>query len=635
MFISYPLYHAVNPPTAYAFVVSKIASQAVKQAAKVPIRDITKDIAFEMAMQAIAQNYSAGSQYKFDENYLGYCVTEVKSDGSCSQLMQIKKDLTTDDMQKIDKQVDVELEKTINGGKGFSKWQKFLDWILPVWATSFGATAVTMALDPNARSLFNEVGYNTLVSLGIIKEVETTTPKTPEELESEPDLPVGNDDTPDKETSTQTRTAFSKNGLVAVNDLNYTMKNMLIKSTYSADRPVDFLEYRLNVNTISGSTLITKNIAEFREDFYGKGIEMSVSLNGQTLITIPATVSSGKSVYSYGQAQPQIQEALLKSPKSIYVRMPYERNSFLYTDIFFITQQNEVLIFQQKATTTINIDMPISAISTTYATNTSGNHTMTTTVYNNAKIYTSILPPVYEELEQLEMQGEPVSLPQSTTPTPYEDADGNMAFIPADSITFEEETTGDRVERIPNLTDDGYTWQKEDGTIVPEENVQVPPDWEPNINTTPEGVPQITPDPKPNNPNPEPIPITPTVPTNPDPDIPPQNPPPPIETTEPVFPEGENCQEGLKFPRLSPFLSAMENNFPLSIPFDIRNAFNAAFGEIGDKKPEWTFKLRDAEFKIAPPAFFDTFKPFTDSLLRFIFSIGMIYAIMRIMKGMN
>lgn len=636
MIFVYPLYYAANPPEAYAAVASKVAGQAAKQIAK----EVIQDQAITMAANyALMEAMEIADKYQTKEGYKAVCPNGGKT---CDKPIQVKTNLTDSDKQAIKGQAGIELDKAITGGKGMTKWQKFMDWFLPVWLTTFAATAITYAIDPEARSLFNEVGYNALVALGFIIPITTKEPVPVSTSEPEIDGEGNYKDSagfnqpllqnnlsrpPGTSTGVQTSQSFSP---------SLTMQNTLIVQTISGlngDLNRVWVENQVGYKIFGFNN---GNIYVGSGDALGTNVTAVMQLNGQTLFDgVPQTRTTGDvSISILGtDIYP-----LLKKTRAIMYRTPYEINGFWYTDILFQTPEGAIDLQVKSDRYTPRLTSQYK-IATAYVSDTA--FTIKTVTYKNQEPFKRIMPSSYEEFEQ-----EGNTIPKGN----YEDENGNVALIPPAAIDFEEEGTGERVYRVPASTGEGYTFEKADGTPVPEENVQVPPNWQPNVQPSPtpipnpggnpdpypQGTPTVTPSPTPSNPAPEPIPLTPTpTPTpNPDPNTPPTDPNAP-PAKEPVFPEGESCEEGLKFPRLSPFLSAMENNFPLSIPFDIRNAFNAAFGEIGDKKPEWTFKLRDAEFKIAPPAFFDTFKPFTDSLLRFIFSIGMIYAIMRIMKGMN
>lgn len=114
---------------------------------------------------------------------------------------------------------------------------------------------------------------------------------------------------------------------------------------------------------------------------------------------------------------------------------------------------------------------------------------------------------------------------------------------------------------------------------------------------------------------------------------------PPVGTEIPPvdFPEGETCSATLKLPKFTLLFNTLSTSFPFSIPWDLKSGFDAIFLEMGKDKPKFSYKFNfngsQKEWKIELPAYFDTWKPFTDSMLIFVFDVGIIYGIYRLMQG--
>lgn len=199
---------------------------------------------------------------------------------------------------------------------------------------------------------------------------------------------------------------------------------------------------------------------------------------------------------------------------------------------------------------------------------------------------------------------------------------GTPIKVPAPgSIPFEEVGTGEQL--IP--------FKKPDGTIgfktrtgvevLDPDKVEVK---DPVITDNPDGSKTVKKQPTGEVPNPSP---------NEDGKIPPKtdtDPPP----TDPET--GESC-ERLKRPDFKPLSSAITTSFPFSIPWDLHRAFSSAFSEIGDSRPEFSYKFdfngKSYDWKISMPQFFDSWMPFVRGLLLLGFDIGLVYAIYRFTRG--
>lgn len=608
---------------AEAAVVSKVASAAAKKVAKVPIKELTKDIAFDMAAQAIGQQFNEKLTFKFEEGYEGYCMTEIKPDGSCGRVVQVKKNLTVHELDRIDKQVETEMDKAITGGKGFPKWQKFLDWFLPIWLVSAGVTAITYAFDSDVKSLFNEIGYNTLVSLGLIKPLHSPVEFTPIKHDSpEYDIPFKPGD----------------NLPPSILPLDVSFVDLIMKTQvfYFNERNsgwTDWFSYYVTLDGVSYEMMKLKSgEILFNYEMYGDIRNIAVKVNGNV-------IKSGKpgEVYNSLQGlafQSQLDTNWYNRLSTVNVRTPYKVGSSYYTDVLVTTKDGNILEFQAE-----HEKYPQGNLTRfqTYYYDSDRVSDVSSKVITNQIPNKLILVPAFEEVQE--------EIPEVVTK--YE-KDKNIAIVPPAAVPLREVGTGETVIRNPSKTPGGEnTYQKPDGTIVPEDNIEVgdpvvtpskPGQTDPGGKPIPEGTPVVTPTPTPSVPTPAPIPVVPTpTPTNPaDPDAPTVPPTDPPGTGEP-FPPEETCDAKLNFPRYIPFMNTLSNAFPFSIPWDIQRALNAAFGEIGSERPgfDYTFNFNGQEktWRIEVPKFFDSWKPFTDGLLLLVFDVGIMFGIYRFMKG--
>lgn len=194
---------------------------------------------------------------------------------------------------------------------------------------------------------------------------------------------------------------------------------------------------------------------------------------------------------------------------------------------------------------------------------------------------------------------------------------------------FPMEETGTGITVYPYTKPDGTTGFKTapDATTgisrdVQDDNVTVK---DPVVIKNPDGTTTVKKAPTLENPNPHP---------SEDGVLPPAKDPnaPPVE-----FPEGESCSDSLKLPKILPLFHSLSTSFPFSIPWDLKSGFDAVFSEMGKEKPEFSYKFEfngsQKEWKLSFPSYFDTWKPFTDSMLIFVFDVGLVYAIYRLMQG--
>lgn len=619
----------------YHQVEAAVSSKAATLTAKKIVKEVIQEAAVNQAANlAVMEAMEIADKYQAKAGYKIVC---PGGGSTCDKPVQVKETLTSADKTAIKSQAEIELDKLITpDGKGFSRWQKFLDWFLPIWAVTFAITALTYAIDGEFRALLNEAGYNALVALGIITPL-TGSP----EMVDETDVP---------ETTTDNKYTDS-GGIVKAADVysnDYynigTASMQRLKNVYNKpfQNVVVDVQYRLSEGSSVPAFGFDASSGSAAEMFgYSQGI-VTVGTNqvqGTTGVTAVinidgVTVFNGTPYYSSGEysvqqsVAPEINTFIGKRIKSIQHRSPYEMNGFYYTDTLYKTVSGNIMEVQVKSPNNI-VPKPNQHSMNITIQNATGTTYVDAKVYYGITPYKKLLVPTYEETGTDPMAD-----------SSYISEDGErIALVPPTAITYQDETTGETVERKPNATGDGLVFEKPDGTIVPEENV-VPND-PPEVVKDPQGVPTVTPSPSPSNPAPEPVPLTPgqTV-TEPTPD---GNPPPgssPPGTEEPPlepFPEGESCQEKLKFPIFSPLKEQLQTSFPFSIPWDIERAAQAAFGGISDEKPEFKVSIPvisdKQEITITTPKFMDEWKSFTDSLLLITFDILLMFGLYRFVKG--
>lgn len=632
-----PIHNAMYPQYADAAVASKAATLAAKQA----LKEVVKDAAVESVTNfALMEAMDIVNKYESKPGYKAVC---LEGGSNCSKPVQIKEMLTETDKANIAKQADTELEKLITpDGKGFTKFQKFLDWFAPVWLVSFGATALTYALDGDVRDLINEAAYNSLVSLGLVSPLTSLTEANPlgdydfitptkdgNTLDADGNITAVTKIWGGSEKSTggwATAPYGSKSDHVhagsAVIDGKITnLKIFMYNNTW-----FDIYKTPTNFYVRIPTNYFVNNLPDPKLSIKYKNVLVHENLTGTTngsYYDIQIPISSPISID-------------FEKVRSVRNRLPYKIGDTYYTDALMYTPAGDKIEFQYSSKSLIYKDTGTQGGFNIY-TDTSNawqNVSAISTVHANSSWKKKIMVPTYEEVTTSGI--DPMAY------SSYEDGTGKVAVLPPSAMTYQEETTGEQVYKVPNATGDGSTFEKTDGTPVPEDSVVTGP--APVVTKNPEGVPQYTPTPTPSSPTPSPQPLTPSptpsTPQEPHPgtETPPtNNPPPPVETTEPYFPEGENCSEGLKIPKFLPLLNTISETFPFSIPFDLYGGFEALFINMGKERPEFKFEFdvmgKQQSWDIALPPMFDEWKKFTDSLLIFLFDIGIIWAIFRFTGG--
>lgn len=608
------------PQNANAAIATKVATAGAKKAVKEIIKDGAVDVAINFALDEafrIAAEYE--SKYDVDQGYKAVCAVPVNLYGECDKPVQVKAEINDTDKTNIGNQADTELEKLITNGKGLTRWQKFLDWFFPIWLISFGATAITYALDEDVRSLFNEAGYNALVALGLIKPVTDVSAPIPIA-----DVTTENTATEDIKTPDYDGYKWGYGTPITSHDQsisNVIISGLVSETKYVPDSNTPIIEYwGFNVSGKRFFDIGLGNLSIYTTSIPNL-LEVTVAENG----VIQKTFTNSDFVVLSGQKR--IIDSMFnfaeKNLNSIKTRFPYIFDGFVYTDILYNTVDGNKTHVQIKSTNenissitgSLNIHSDyLGAVPTT----------MYTTIYKNKPLYNKILPPIYEDI-QTEFD--------IIKNSPFKNENNDIAMVPPSALPYTQISTGTQLEPKPNADGETIDFVTPDGTIVPEDDITI---GDPIVSESPEGIPQVEPPATPSNPNPDPIPLTPPT----DPIDPPIDPPtdPPIETEPPKFPEGESCAEGLKLPKLTKLLFTVSESFPFSIPFDLYDGFMGLFSEMGSEKPdfEYTFNQsgdKPTTIKFGIAEYFDTWKPFTDSVLIFIFDIGLIFLCFKMMGG--
>ncbi len=611
--------------------MNNVNAALISKGATLTAKKILKEVIQEAAMNqaanlAVMEAMDIANKYQAKDGFKIVCTS---GGSTCDKPVQVKTALTDADKTALRSQTDIEFDKLVSpNGKGFSKFQNFLDWFLPIWLVTFAMTALTYAMDEGFRSLLNEAAYNSLVALGFIIPIDSTQMMPIDQLD--PKEPTSEENAqPD---TIQTKFAV-KQVIPNTNDTQYYgiygFGDRPLKPNYTQqvyfETPIT--THTVGINTIvNGATtqlysfILATGDLSMDKKFMNTPISLTVQTEAQTYTY---TNVSQDGYYSY--FRPATNHLSGKQIQSIRTRLPYEVDGFWYFDVLFKTVQGDV-IYQAKATSNLHANATTNNTHVAFRHGTGGNNSTFIADFDSP-LNAKVIPPNYDDVPSID----------GVDQQPTMSADKQrMALIPPTAITYKEEATGETVNRVPNANGDGAIFQKPDGTEVPEENI-VPNDA-PKITTTPEGKPQVVPEPTPSNPNPEPIPLTPgetvTDPNNP-------NPPPPTTTPEepPLepFPEGEKCDAKLQFPIFSPLKEQFSTSFPFSIPWDIGRAIDAGFSGIGNEKPSYTLDLAfmggTESIDIKIPDFFDDWIPFVRSVTLFTFDVMIMFGIYRFVKG--
>lgn len=147
-----------------AAVASKVVNQAAKKVAKEAIKDTAVQMSFDMV---INYKYEPQNGKKPKEGFEMICLPRNRSGSDCSKPMEMKK-MTSVDKQVLSKKVEETLDKKIAGGIGATRWGKFLDWFVPVFAVGFGYAIIDYAINGDVSDLFDDIAFDSLVETGFL-----------------------------------------------------------------------------------------------------------------------------------------------------------------------------------------------------------------------------------------------------------------------------------------------------------------------------------------------------------------------------------------------------------------------------------------------------------------------------------
>lgn len=163
-------------PQAHANVATKPLAITAKKVAK----DLAEDSAVAMANEIVSQFLVREllDDVKVDEGFAAVCMDGSKDkmeDCPVDKRAQVKKDLTSSDRSKLASTVETVLEQKTNTS---SKWQKFLDFFIPIFLISGLVATFDAMLDDDSESFIDEVAQQALIDAGLMKGLLVTR-KTP------------------------------------------------------------------------------------------------------------------------------------------------------------------------------------------------------------------------------------------------------------------------------------------------------------------------------------------------------------------------------------------------------------------------------------------------------------------------
>lgn len=164
------LFSSLLMPNHSSAVGGKIASEAAKKVAKEVAKDVAIDMTYNMVM-----NYTyvpKDERYKAKEGYTMICLPkDKKPGGDCAAPVQIKKNITRADLGPA---VERQLEKKIAGGVTSTKWGKFVNWFVPIFAAGLGYAVIDYSFNGDVSDLFDEIAMDALKDEGLLLTTEDT-----------------------------------------------------------------------------------------------------------------------------------------------------------------------------------------------------------------------------------------------------------------------------------------------------------------------------------------------------------------------------------------------------------------------------------------------------------------------------
>jgi hypothetical protein len=497
-----------------ALVVSKAASLTAKKVAKDFIKESAKEIAFEMAMQAISQTWDSKNDYKFEETHYGFCADVITPDGKCTRVLQVKKDLTPYDIESVDAQLDIEIDKAITSGSGMTRWQKFMDWFLPIWIVSFALTALTYAIDGNVRDLFNEIAMKTLIALGIVKEAPLLVTPEPQIVDKTTGVPITPETTPSQihKKEVINTTGFSELFVPDYDTLDAIVITELAHNP-TKDLGINYYQKGFGTNPVASILQVQPTQVKINPSFYGKPTtiykdDVVIYSGNNTSTGITVTKSSMPDITKVVRVEERIyktgantfSELNFKTSTGINYKMKSNVDSYFVNGNVFKAGGTKTQVFTDNGSYTY----PAS----------------TETAFKQT-IYINAVPVPYAPYKPFADDILPnVDIPK----TKYENDTGEVTLVPPVAIPLTQTSTGQTVTVTPNpIAGEEPILTNEDGQPVDDNDVTAD---DPVITESPEGVTQVTPPSTSTNPNPVPIPLAPPAPPTepPPPDVPPPPP---------------------------------------------------------------------------------------------------------------
>lgn len=154
---------------------ANFVTKPIEITAKKTLKDLAEHVAIGMAEQ-IVQNYLIdeiidSAVTKVDAGFAPVCLDKkVKELKDCppEKLAQAKRDFTADDKNQLRGALeDVIEQKTYTS----YKWQKFLDFFIPVFLANGLVAFFDSLLDPESEGLINEVAQEALINAGLLRPV--------------------------------------------------------------------------------------------------------------------------------------------------------------------------------------------------------------------------------------------------------------------------------------------------------------------------------------------------------------------------------------------------------------------------------------------------------------------------------
>lgn len=633
----------------YAYAIAtKVATKIATQAVKEVIKDSAKEKAFKLALDEVGKIYNATDTYKFTDGYDTVCVTRTKADGTCDKPIQIKKDLDSNDMDKIDSSVTKKMDAKIGGALYASKWGKFLDWVVPIYAISGATVAIDYAInqEDSIAGMMNEIAMEALQDSGLVKEAELIKPNivdtdgeimTPEQSVLYDGQTMGIKTNLNAEIITNYDSAKGGSSGYPYQIVSYGVKPFADYVETSKIYVVDYEKRGVTQTTDvyyprlylmpANETNTKQQLLRVYEDYANlyPSIGMTViKVNGETVYTANHGSSSTTAIRIDNVAfdNSEYEKTIIATPPRPQGTNAQGQPNTTKEQQFYYQKNGDIISVEtERNWSSYNYNVGLYATSFINPTEQDAMRIMT---FPYGKMeYIPYVPNWTEDLKEIEEV--PIDL------SVFKKDEETLKFPPISSMKITDEN-GDLVTHTKN-NDTGETGMvSPNGTPVNEDSVNVGTGT--GYTGKPDGSIEYTPqNPTTENPNKEPETIPKESTT-----VPPTEPP--VTPTEPPLepiPDGEYCDAKLQFPIFSPLKETFSTSFPFSIPWDIGRAIEAAFGNIGHEKPNVDLKLNvlgnEQVINITIPEFFDKWKPFTDTMLLLTFDVMIMFGVYRFVKG--